>query len=136
MKKVVTWIAEDETEFETEQECWEYEHRFDGIKDSAIFLDDEFNVIEWDLEKVYDRWDLEKVYDRFIYIYIRDAEKSRRLFNVLHEWEQCFVKPEDVHNGDILKRDFYDELYIDLKKKAAKIAAELEAVGKAVASCG
>ena len=127
MKKVVTWIAEDETEFETEQECWEYEHRYDGIKDSAIFLDDEFNVIEWDLEKVY---------DRFIYIYIRDAEKSLGLFNALHDWEWCFVKPEDVHNGDILKWDSDDELYIDLKKKAAEIAVELEAVGKAVASCG
>ena len=106
MKKVVTWIADDGEEFATEEQCWAYEHRFDDALDAALFLDDDFNVIPFSLERVY---------DSFQYIFIKDAEKARDLFWAIYNWESCFVIPKGYKNGDILSWngdcESYDFLY-------------------------
>lgn len=127
MKKVVTWIADDETEFETEQECWRYEHRLDGVKDSVIFLDDEFRPIEFDLANIY---------ELFQYIIIRDAEKAPAVFEELHSYEWCFVRPDGYTDGDVLKWDGDEEDYIDLKKTLLELAEEVRSIERAVESCG
>lgn len=123
MKKVVTWVAEDETEFDTEEECYAYEHRYDGVMDAAVFLDDEFNVIEQDFEQIY---------DRFVYIVIKDKEKAPGLFDALHDYEWCFVRPEEYSDATILMWDSEEECYIDLRKQEAEIAEKLRSIQKAV----
>lgn len=123
MKKVVTWIADDGEEFATEEQCWAYEHRFDDALDAALFLDDDFNVIPFNLEEVY---------ERFQYIVIRDAKKAHDLFLAIYNWEGCFVIPKDYKDGDILswngEYDEYDFLY----EKRRSIGEEIDNIEKAV----
>ena len=123
MKKVVTWVAEDETEFDTEEECWAYEHRYDGVMDAAVFLDDEFNVIEQDFEQIY---------KYFQYIAVKDAEKAKELFQALKDYEWCFVIPEGYAEGTILSWDGDDECYIDLQKRKQETDEQIAKVVKAV----
>lgn len=123
MKKVITYIADDETEFATEEECYAYEHRLDGVMDSVIFLDGDFVAIPWDMEKVY---------DNFIYLVIRDAEKAWELFKALHDYEYCFVRPEGYKDGDILEWDGDAEDYINLREKLVELSDKIKAVEKAV----
>lgn len=123
MKKVITWVADDGEEFATEEQCYAYEHRFDGALDSVIFLDDEFNVIPWDLEKIY---------DNFIYLAIRDEEKAHDLFWAIREWESCFEIPKGYHTGDLLAWDGDEDEYINLRAQRDEIDSKIEAIEKAV----
>lgn len=127
MQIKTTYIADDGEEFNTQEECFAYEHRFDNAMYAAIFLDDDFNVIPFDLEKVY---------DQFIYIVIRDAEKAKDLFDAIHDYEWCFVRPETYSNGDFLMWDTEDEWYVNLKQESVKIQAKIDAIEKAVNSLG
>lgn len=127
MRTRITYIADDDEEFDTEEECFAYEHRFDNAMYAAIFLDEDFNVIPFNLEMVY---------NNFIYIVIRDAEKAKDLFNAIHDYEWCFVRPETYSNGDFLMWDAEEEWYINLKKKAVEIQAKIDAIEKAVNSVG
>lgn len=127
MKKVETWIADDGEEFSTEEECYAYEHRLDGVWGAALFLDDDFNVIENDLEQIY---------DRFQYIVILDAEKAPQLFWAIWNYEHCFIYPENYSDGTLLKWDGGDETYINLVRQSEKILDELRSVTKAVSSLG
>ena len=47
MKTIITYIAEDGTPFENEQECYEYEQKmkFDNIKDMFTWLDRNFKPL-------------------------------------------------------------------------------------------
>lgn len=123
MKKVVTWIADDGEEFATEEQCWAYEHRFDDALDAALFLDDDFNVIPFNLERVY---------DSFQYIFIKDAEKARDLFWAIYNWESCFVIPKDYKNGDILSWDGDHETYDFLYEERRKLNEKIDSIEKAV----
>ena len=123
MKKVVTWIADDGEEFATEEQCYAYEHRFDDALDAALFLDDDFNVIPFNLERVY---------DSFQYIVIKDAEKARDLFWAIYNWESCFVIPKDYKNGDILSWDSDDETYDFLYEERRKLNEKIDRIEKAV----
>ena len=127
MQIKTTYIADDGEEFATEKECFAYEHRFDNAMYAAIFLDEDFNVIPFDLEKIY---------DNFIYIVIQDAEKAKDLFNAIHDWEWRFVRPETYSVGDFLMWDADDEWYVNLKQKAAEIQEKIDAIEKAVNSLG
>ena len=123
MKKVVTWIADDGEEFATEEQCWAYEHRFDDALDAALFLDDDFNVIPFNLERVY---------DSFQYIFIKDAEKARDLFWAIYNWESCFVIPKGYKNGDILSWNGDCESYDFLYEERRKLNEKIDRIGKAV----
>lgn len=123
MKKVVTWIADDGEEFDTEEQCLAYEHRFDDALDAALFLDDDFNVIPFNLERVY---------DSFQYIVIKDAEKARDLFWAIYNWENCFVIPKDYKDGDILSWNGDCESYDFLYEERRKLNEKIDRIEKAV----
>jgi hypothetical protein len=125
MKKVVTWIADDGEEFETEEECWAYEHRFDDALDAALFLDDDFDVIPFNLERVY---------ESFQYIVIKDAEKARDMFWAIYNWESCFVIPKDYKNGDILSWDGNYEKYDFLYEERRELNEKIDRIEKAVSA--
>lgn len=44
MRKVEYWVAEDGEEFDTEKECYEYEHQFDDLA-SRVILINSFNTV-------------------------------------------------------------------------------------------
>lgn len=39
MRKVEYWVAEDGEEFDTEEECYDYEHRYDDLARKAVLID-------------------------------------------------------------------------------------------------
>ena len=127
VRKQITYISDDGEEFATEEECYAYEHRFDDAMNAAIFLDGEFNVIPFDLAKVY---------DNFIYIVIRDEEKAKDLFWAIHEWENFFELPKGYHDGDLIAWDAEDEKYVDLYAERDRINRKIASIKKAVNSVG
>ena len=93
MRIETTYIADDDTEFSTEEECLEYEDEFKQLMSSVQFFDDNFitrNTLE-DIE-----------YDA-IYVYIRDSKKAKKLFDRLYTLIS-FEPPSYVSykSGDIL----------------------------------
>lgn len=125
MRKVVTWIAEDGEEFETQEECYAWEHRFDENVGGVVFLDDYFCIIPFDLEQIY---------DDFQYAVIKDADKAAELFRAIREWERCFVIPTGYKNGDILSWDSDDEKYDFLYEERRKLNEKIDRIEKAVSA--
>lgn len=123
MKKVITWVADDGEEFYSEADCYAYEHRFDDANEAVIFLDDEFNIIPFRLDEVY---------EKFMYFVIRNEEKAVELFRAIHNWERCFEMPEEYHDGDLIAWDAGNYEYVDLRTQRDKINRKIEAIEKAV----
>lgn len=46
MRKVEYWVAEDGEEFETEKECYDYEHKDDELANAIILFKDEDTILE------------------------------------------------------------------------------------------
>lgn len=40
MKKLITWIADDGTKFETEEDCVKYENRYNALEEKVMFIAD------------------------------------------------------------------------------------------------
>jgi len=127
MRKQITYIADDGEEFATEEECYEYEHRLDGAKDSVIFLDEDFKLIPFDFAQIY---------DRYIYMVIMDSEKAKQLFDAIHDYEWRFVRPESHKDGDVLMWDADNEWYVDLLKDRDDLLDKIRNIAKAVNSMG
>lgn len=88
-----TYIADDGTEFDTEEECLEYEDEFKRLMDSAQFFDDNFVT----------RHTLEDIEYDAVYVYIRDSKKAEKLFDRLYTLIS-FEPPSFVSykSGDVL----------------------------------
>lgn len=127
MRKQITYIADDGEEFASEEDCYAYEHRFDDAMNAAVFLDSKFNVIPFDLEKVY---------VNSIYIVIRDEEKAKDLFWAIHEYEDLFEPPENYHNGDLIAWDGHRGEYIDLYAERDRLNQKIASIKKAVKDMG
>lgn len=93
MRIETTYIADDGTEFDTEEECREYEGEFKQLMSSVQFFDDNFIM----------RYTLEDIERDAVYAYIRDSKKAERLFDRLPSMIS-FEPPFSVSykSGDIL----------------------------------
>lgn len=85
MRKEITYYAFDDTEFDTEEECLEYERNVNVNYSSVIFLNSKFDVIE--LNEIHEMDVLEDAVCEVQYIKIIDAEKAKHLF----DWIVSFV---------------------------------------------
>ena len=93
MRKEVHYFADDGTEFDTEEECLEYERTFKDQITAVRFFDDDYDELS----------DLEHIEGYGVYMYIVDRDKAELLFNRLVEYIS-FDKPDfDVSNGDVLQ---------------------------------
>ena len=45
MRKVEYWVAEDGNEFDTEKECYDYEHRYDDLARKVTLIDRDGNLL-------------------------------------------------------------------------------------------
>ena len=79
MRKEITYYAFDDTEFDTEEECLEYERQVNVNYSSVIFLNSKFEVIE--LSEIHEMDVLEDAVCEAQYIKIIDAEKAKHLFD-------------------------------------------------------
>ncbi len=46
MRKVEYWVAEDGEQFDTEKECYDYEHKDDELANAIILFEDEDTILE------------------------------------------------------------------------------------------
>lgn len=127
MKIVTTYVADDGEEFYSEADCYAYEHRFDDANEAVIFLDDEFNIIPFRLDEVY---------EKFMYFVIRNEEKAFKLFRDIHEWEHCFEMPGEYHDGDLIAWDAGKYEYVDLRAQRDELNRKINAIKKAVSQLG
>lgn len=127
MKIVTTYVADDGEVFYSEADCYAYEHRFDDANEAVIFLDDEFNVIPFKLDEVY---------EKFMYFVIRNEEKAAELFRAIHDWEDFFVMPVEYHDGDLIAWDEDNYRYVDLRAQRDELNRKINAIVKAVNSLG
>lgn len=93
MRIETTYIADDDTEFSTEEECLEYENEFKRLMDSAQFFDENSITCR----------KLGEIEDGATAIYIKDAKNAARLFDRLYTLIS-FEPPSFVSykSGDIL----------------------------------
>lgn len=127
MRKQITYIADDGEEFYSEADCYAYEHRFDDANEAVIFLDDEFNIIPFKLDEVY---------EKFMYFVIRNEEKAAKLFRAIHDWEHCFEMPREYHDGDLIVWDAGNYMYVDLRAQRDELDRKINSIVKAVNSLG
>lgn len=93
MRKEVHYFADDDTEFDTEEECLAYERTFKDQLDAVLFFTDGF-------EEVTDMCDIEGY---GVYMLIKDRDKAECLFDRLGEYIS-FEKPDfGVSTGDVLQ---------------------------------
>lgn len=95
-----TYIADDGTEFDNEEECRAYEDALKVQFDSVVIFDENKNILSHD-------W--EEIEGNDFYIVIVAAEPARELFDKLGDYIS-FKKPKfEVHAGDVLAWDLYSE---------------------------
>ena len=89
----ITYIADDGTEFDTEEECRAYENEFNDLLASVEFFDENFILIR----------KVEDVESDVTFMYIRDAKKAKKLFPRLCDYIS-FESPDYVayETGDTL----------------------------------
>lgn len=86
-----TYISDDGEEFETEEECLEYEKSLNSI-DGVVLFDSKLEVIHG--ENPVD------AYNEAFYIYISNVERAERFFDWIREYDHSPV-PKDIKHGRI-----------------------------------
>lgn len=128
MRKETKYFAFDDTEFETEAECLEYEKKLDALWDNAIFLDEEFRIGNG----------IQFVEDKAIYIKVLNAAKAMSLFSWIESYYGVYMPPRNmVYNGGVYR---YNEdsryNYDDLTAIFQNAALAMEKIGEAVSKLG
>ena len=93
MRTEIHYFADDETEFDTEEECRAYEEEFMDLLSSVQFFDENFITVRT----------VEDIETDAVFMYIKDSLKACDLFDRLCGWIS-FEAPYGVpyYNGDIL----------------------------------
>lgn len=93
MRVETHYFADDDTEFDTEEECLAYEAMLKEQLDAVAFFDDDFNEVT----------EVKNIESYGVYMYIKDKSKAEALFNRLGEYIS-FDKPDfGVSTGDVLQ---------------------------------
>ena len=126
MRVEITYYADDDTEFCTEEECIAYEAGLKKDFDSVIFLDDAFNYLDECSQTTF-----ESVW----YMKILDGEKATKLM----KWQYGYYGvcmdglPEELHAGDVYAWDNDCGEWYDPEILAKKYTAIVDAIREAVA---
>ena len=103
----ITYIACDGEEFETEQECLEYEKSMDST-DCLMMFDNDLNVLRDE--------DQGRNAEYSNYIYILDAEKAMKFF----KWASInygYTFPDNVETGRLYSYDDRSDSWEDMNEK-------------------
>ena len=113
------YVADDGEEFETEEECLEYEKVLDP--DGAVVLfDSDMRIIT--KENCGSEKDPVSRYEETVYICIIDAKKAKEWFNWIYD-KSGYDIPIDYSTGDTLYYNSDDCEYVNLEKEIAKLEA-------------
>lgn len=78
MEIKTTYVADDGVEFDTEQECYEYEHRYDNIaKSGVVFFDSKHNRMPTD--------DIVYCAERCLGVYVPTEESAKLVHELFRE---------------------------------------------------
>ena len=78
MEIKTTYVADDGVEFDTEQECYEYEHRYDNIvKSGVVFFDSKHNRMPTD--------DIIYCAERCLGLYVPTEESAKLVHELFRE---------------------------------------------------
>lgn len=78
MRTVITYIADDETEFDNEEECIAYENGLKTDIDSVIFFDERYRIMH--------KPSPEEIEGNAFYMKVLDAAGAERLFDYISTW--------------------------------------------------
>ena len=93
MRVETHYFADDDTEFDTEEECLAYERTFKEQLDAVLFFTDDFEEVT----------SVEDIDGYGVYMLIKDRDKAECLFDRLGEYIS-FDKPDfGVSTGDVLQ---------------------------------
>ena len=127
MKIRKIYISDDGEEFDSEEQCLEYENKINSF-DSVLLFDSKKNLIENENPGI--------AYERACYIYVRDTNRAKTFLEWVHS-EYKYAVPSLVRAGELY---FYDEstdkfksytsMVIDLDDTKNKILAQVKNVTK------
>lgn len=113
MRIEVHYFADDDTEFDTEQECIEYESVVSELFDSVSWFNENHTLLEQA-----DYYDIE---DMAMFMFVHDAAKAKVLFSKLSEMISFEPPKEEPQDGSVFAYDTDMGEWIDMKKRAMKI---------------
>lgn len=125
MKIEITYIADDETEFETEEECREYEESLKIDMESAIFFDENHKLMK--------NPSIDDIGQEAFYMKVLNADSAKRLIERLHyETGFDFLEEEPIKDhfyrwGEGPREDGWTDLtaeFESLKKTMTELMAE------------
>ena len=117
----VTYISEDDEEFDSAEECLEHE-RVMQTEGKALFFDSDRQPIEGTV--------INKFEGAF-YIYILDGEKAKSLFKWAEDYIGCPV-PDECETSALYFFDERKQCYEDLGKKIEELVSIGESIMKEV----
>lgn len=127
MTTKIIYIANDGEEFETSQECLEYERSMDP-SDCVLMFDEELNVLRDE--------DPGKNFEQSIYLYILNAEKAEKFFKWVDD-NYGYSCPENPVNNRLYsfnihtqKYDDFEEFVEDLLMKRRYLLKKVERLSK------
>ena len=109
VRKEVHYFADDDTEFDTEEECLEYERTFKDQIAAVRFFDDDYNELS----------DLEHIESYGVYMYIVDRGKAELLFNRLGEYISFDSPDFVVSNRDVLM--WQDDGWVSIRNRIEEL---------------
>lgn len=124
MTEKIMYVANDGEEFETKEECEQYEHRFDKAK-SIVFFDGEFKNL-WEDEN------MEHKFENTYYMFISNAEEAKEFFHTFG-YEIGMSVPDDelIISNTIVAYDEEDYGWYNLTDKIEKFSrAERKILGQ------
>ena len=129
MKIVTTYVADDGTEFDNEEECREYENRQKMNFESVVLFDDTFYRLTEPTSGTFEAvW----------YMKILDGKKATDLIGRVDD--QCGVcmsgLPDKFKDGEIYAWDNDSGTWYDPGKEAQKFQDVVDAIEKAVSQLG
>ena len=126
MRSETTYYANDETEFDSEEECLAYEAALKNASKSVHFFDEH--------QARMSNATPEDVCNYSIYAKIIDAELAKKHFKWLYEFVGMTVPKIELHNGDVIKWDGESDDWVNLSDHVKRLQTELRNIQEEI--CG
>lgn len=114
------YVAADGEEFDTEEDCLDYEQTMDA-SGAIIMFDSDRKMIKGVSSA--------EAFDRSMYLYIVDAEKAKRFLDLMRD-DYGHIVPEDVEDYALYMYDdnIRGQSYVELQELIANLETERDEI--------